>query len=82
MPDEIGGLPSHPLLIHLPLVLGPVVGLLTLLLLVPKFREKLLWPTAALGVVFAISAAVGWRSTVIVSASQAIRPCSANWPSQ
>lgn len=58
MPEKIFGLPAHPLMIHLPLVLGPVVGLLTVLLLVPKLREKLLLPTAALAVLFAASAIV------------------------
>lgn len=56
MPEKIAGLPAHPLIIHLPLVLGPVVGLLTLLLLAPKLRDRLLAPTAALSVVFAASA--------------------------
>lgn len=56
MPEKIAGLPAHPLIIHLPIVLGPVVGLLCLLLLVPRLREKLLIPTAVLGVVFAASA--------------------------
>lgn len=56
MPETIFGLPAHPLIIHLPIVLGPVVGLLTLLMLVPKLRDKLAVPTAALGVLFAITA--------------------------
>lgn len=56
MPENIAGLPAHPLIIHLPLVLGPLVGLLTLLLLIPKVREKILLPTAALAVLFAVSA--------------------------
>ncbi|MDO9352527.1 MAG: hypothetical protein Q7T55_02465 [Solirubrobacteraceae bacterium] len=56
MPEKIAGLPAHPLIIHLPIVLGPVVGLLCLLLLSPKLRKKLLVPTAALGVLFAASA--------------------------
>lgn len=56
MPEKIAGLPAHPLIIHLPIVLGPLVGLLALLLLVPKLRDKLILPTAALGVLFAASA--------------------------
>ena len=62
MLDEVFGLPAHPLIIHLPLVLGPLVGLLTVLLLVPSWREKLLKPTAALAVLFAASAAVAVKS--------------------
>lgn len=62
MLDEVSGLPAHPLIVHLPLVLGPVVGLLTVLLLVPGWRDKLLKPTAALAVVFAISAALAVKS--------------------
>lgn len=62
MLEEVAGLPAHPLIIHLPLVLGPVVGLLTVLLLVPSWRDRLLKPTAALAVLFAISAAVAVKS--------------------
>lgn len=58
MPDKIGDLPAHPLIVHLPIVLGPVVGLLALLCLVPKWRAKLLWPTAALAVIFAVATIV------------------------
>ncbi len=56
MPEKIAGLPAHPLIIHLPIVLGPIVGVLAVLLLVPKLRDRLLVPTAALAVVFAVSA--------------------------
>ena len=56
MPEKIGGLPAHPLIIHLPLVLGPLVGLLALLLLVPALRARLLVPTAGLSVLFAVAA--------------------------
>ncbi len=56
IPDEIGGLPAHPLLVHLPLVLGPVVGLLALALLIPRLRERLLGFTLLLAIVFAVSA--------------------------
>ncbi len=62
MPEKIGGLPAHPLIVHLPIVLGPVVGLLALLLLFPKWRTRLLWPTAALAVVFATSAILAAES--------------------
>lgn len=56
MLEKIGDLPAHPLIVHLPIVLGPVVGLLTVLCLMPKWRARLLWPTAGLAVIFAISA--------------------------
>lgn len=62
MLDEVFGLPAHPLIIHLPLVLGPLVGLLTVLLIVPSWRERLLKPTAALAVIFALSAIVAVKS--------------------
>ena len=62
MLEKIGDLPAHPLIVHLPIILGPVVGLLTLLCLVPKWREKLLWPTAGLAIVFAISTIVATES--------------------
>lgn len=62
MLEEVFGLPAHPLLVHLPLVLGPVVGLLTVLLLVPGWRDKLLKPTAALALLFAGSAALAVKS--------------------
>lgn len=62
MPEKVAGLPAHPLIIHLPLILGPLVGLLALLLLVPKLREKLLLPTAGLSVLFAVSAVLAVMS--------------------
>lgn len=62
MLEKIGDLPAHPLIVHLPIVLGPLVGLLTLVLVLPKWRDKLLWPTAALAVVFALSAVVAAQS--------------------
>lgn len=62
IPEKIGGLPAHPLLIHLPIVLGPVVGLMALLLLVPGLRTRLIVPTAALAVLFAASAIVAAAS--------------------
>jgi hypothetical protein len=58
MPETIDGLPSHPLVVHLPVVLGPIVGLLAILLLASPLRARLLTPTAILAVLFALSAAV------------------------
>ncbi len=62
MLEKIGDLPAHPLIVHLPIVLGPVVGLLTLLCVVPKWRSRLLWPTAGLAVLFAFSAVLAAAS--------------------
>lgn len=58
MPETIDGLPSHPLVVHLPVVLGPLVGLLAVLLLVPGLRKRLLTPTAVLAVIFALATAL------------------------
>jgi drug/metabolite transporter (DMT)-like permease len=55
MPEKISGLPAHPLIIHIPVMLGPLVGLLCILMLVPKLRPKILPWTAAFGVLFALS---------------------------
>lgn len=62
MPETIDGLPTHPLVVHLPVVLGPLVGLLAVLLLVPGLRTRLLVPAAVLGVVFAVSTALAVES--------------------
>ncbi|MBJ7470373.1 MAG: hypothetical protein JHD16_03690 [Solirubrobacteraceae bacterium] len=62
VPEKIGGIPAHPLIVHLPIVLGPLVGLLAVLLLVPSLRAKLAWPTAGLAVVFAVSAMLAVQS--------------------
>ncbi len=58
MLHEITGLPAHPLIVHLPLVLGPLVGVLTLALLRPSWRPRLLWPVAGLAVVTAFFAII------------------------
>lgn len=58
MPEMIDGLPSHPLVVHLPVVLGPLVGLLSVLLLFSPLRARLLTPTAILAVLFALSVVV------------------------
>ena len=41
--DSLGGIPSHPLLVHIPVVLVPVAMLLMLLSLWPKVRTSALW---------------------------------------
>lgn len=62
MLEKIGKLPAHPLIVHLPIVLGPLLGLLTLALLVPAWRTKLIKPAAGLAVLFAISTIVAAES--------------------
>jgi len=48
--DSLGGIPSHPLLVHLPVVLVPIAMLLTLLSLWPKVRTSALWGSAVAAV--------------------------------
>ena len=62
MPDKIGGLPLHPLIVHLPIVFGPIVGLLALGLLNPAWRAKLIKPLAVLAVITAIAAILAAES--------------------
>lgn len=46
-PDQIGGLPAHPLIVHLPVVLVPLAAIGALLMLVrPSWRHALVIPTA------------------------------------
>lgn len=55
---EINGLPLHPLIVHLVVVLTPVAGLLAVLYaVVPRWRWCLRWPFVAASVV---GAAVTW----------------------
>lgn len=62
VPKTVDGVPAHPLIIHIPVMLGPLVGLLCVLMLVPRWRAFLAPWTAALGVIFAISAIVAVKS--------------------
>jgi hypothetical protein len=62
MPDKIGGLPVHPLIVHLPIVFGPILGLLALGLLVPAWRTKLIKPLAGLAIITAIAAILAAES--------------------
>ncbi len=62
MPDKIGGLPAHPLIVHLPIVFGPILGLLALGLLNPAWRSKLIKPLAALSIVTAVAAILAAES--------------------
>ncbi len=62
MPDKIGGLPAHPLIVHLPIVFGPILGLLAVALLNPAWRQRLIKPLAALSVVTAVAAILAAES--------------------
>ena len=65
--DSLGGIPSHPLLVHLPVVLVPIAMLLTILSLWPKVRTSALWGaavTAVGGFIGAVLAAGSGESLV------------------
>jgi len=48
--DTLGGIPSHPLLVHLPVVLVPVAMMLMALSLWPRIRSSTLWGAAVAAV--------------------------------
>ncbi|GIG65374.1 DUF2231 domain-containing protein [Phytomonospora endophytica] len=51
MPDTVDGLPLHPLLVHFPLVLVPLLVLLVFLyVLIPPLRKRVGWAVLALAV--------------------------------
>jgi hypothetical protein len=50
MPNEIDGLPLHPLVVHAVVVLVPLTALVAVLFLVPRFRRALRWPMVLLAV--------------------------------
>ncbi|MEV0649700.1 hypothetical protein AB0I28_31035 [Phytomonospora sp. NPDC050363] len=51
MPDTVDGLPLHPLLVHLPLVLVPMLVLLLLAyVLIPPLRRRVGWAVVILAV--------------------------------
>jgi hypothetical protein len=50
MPEEINGLPLHPLIVHSVVVLVPLTALVAVLFLVPRFRRSLRWPMVLLAV--------------------------------
>lgn len=61
--DTIGGIPLHPLVVHAVVVLGPLAGLLLLAYVFkPSWRVGLRWPTLALAVISAASAAMATSS--------------------
>ncbi len=54
---EVFGLPAHPLLVHIPVVLIPLAFIGLILITVrPKLRGSLLLPTAAVGIVGVVGA--------------------------
>lgn len=51
MPDTVDGLPLHPLLVHFPLVLVPLLVLLVLLyVLIPPLRKRVGWAVLVLAI--------------------------------
>jgi uncharacterized membrane protein len=62
MPDKIGGLPAHPLIVHLPIVFGPILGLLAIAMLNPAWRERLIKPVAVLSIITAVAAIMAAES--------------------
>ena len=48
MPEELDGLPLHPLVVHAVVVLVPLTALVAVLFLVPRFRRALRWPMVLL----------------------------------
>ena len=49
---EINGLPLHPLVIHAAVVFAPLAGVAALLyVVVPRWRDRLLWPMVVLALV-------------------------------
>ncbi|WP_147140329.1 DUF2231 domain-containing protein [Stackebrandtia albiflava] len=60
---EILGLPLHPLLIHLPVVLFPALALFLLgYLLVPRLRQRIGWLVMTLSVLTPAAVVAGWWS--------------------
>ena len=60
--DNIGGVPAHPLLVHIPVVLVPLAFLLAVAALWKKFRSQLLLAAA-------IAAAVGGIGVLLAAGS-------------
>jgi hypothetical protein len=51
MPKEINGLPPHVLIVHAVVILVPLLALVAVLFLVPRFRRSLRWPMVILAFV-------------------------------
>jgi hypothetical protein len=63
MPEEINGLPLHPLVVHGAVVLTPLAALAAIAFaLVPRWRYILRWPTAAAAVVAFVTLYVAKQS--------------------
>ena len=60
--DTLGGIPSHPLLVHLPVVMVPVAMMLMFLAFWQKVRTTALWSAA-------IAAVVGFIGAVLAAGS-------------
>jgi hypothetical protein len=62
MPKEINGLPLHPLVVHAVVVLVPLLALVAVLFLLPRFRRSLRWPMVLLALVALVSTFVARES--------------------
>jgi uncharacterized membrane protein len=63
MPSSINGIPTHPLLVHIPVILLPLVAFAVLLMVVwPSARERFGWATVVL-------AFVGFVGTILAGQS-------------
>ncbi len=55
IPEEVGGLPVHPLVVHGAVILIPLTALVAVLFLVPRFRAALRWPMVLLAAAALVS---------------------------
>ena len=61
--NEIFGLPAHPLIIHVPVVLVPAfILMLVLYLFVPPLRQRIGWAVATLSFLAPLATLAGWWS--------------------
>ena len=60
--DTIGGIPAHPLFVHIPVVLIPLATFGVLLSLWPKLRGALLLPSAVVGFIGTVGVAFTTQS--------------------
>lgn len=61
--DKISGLPAHPLLVHVPIVLLPLAAIGAILMMVkPQWYERFRWPVLILGAIGTLGAILGASS--------------------
>ena len=56
--DTLGGVPAHPLIVHVPVVMIPLAFVLAALAFVPRFRTLALWGAAGSGLIGVLGAAL------------------------